>query len=52
MAEDKGGGIKGKSGPRRGGLLAARRLLRCHPFTHGRIDPVPQPYGKTRGLNL
>ena len=26
----------------RGGLLAARRLLRCHPFTPGRIDPVPQ----------
>ena len=28
-------------GPWRGGLLAARRLVRCHPFTHGRIDPVP-----------
>jgi len=30
----------------RGGLLAARRLLRCHPFTPGRIDPVPQPNSK------
>ncbi len=33
-------------GPWRGGLLAARRLLRCHPFTPGRIDPVPQPHTK------
>lgn len=25
----------------RGGALAARRLLRCRPFTTGGIDPVP-----------
>lgn len=29
-------------GPWRGGLLALRRLLRCHPFSAGGIDPVPE----------
>ena len=27
----------------RGGALAARRLLRCHPWNPGGIDPVPLP---------
>ena len=27
-------------GPSRGGLLAIRRLLRCHPFREGGFDPV------------
>src|SRR5690349_13174466 len=26
----------------RGGWLAARRFLRCHPFSPGGIDPVPR----------
>ena len=28
-------------GPVRGTLLALGRLLRCHPFTRGGLDPVP-----------
>lgn len=31
-----------KHGAWRGGLLATKRLLRCHPFTHGGFDPVPE----------
>ena len=31
-----------KCGAWKGGLLALRRLLRCHPFSHRDIyDPVP-----------
>lgn len=31
-----------KYGALKGGYLAVRRLLRCHPFYHGDIyDPVP-----------
>lgn len=30
-------------GPFRGVSLAARRLMRCHPFSPGGLDPVPPP---------
>ena len=30
-----------KYGGLKGGLLAAKRILRCHPFNPGGFDPVP-----------
>ena len=31
-------------GPLRGSYLAVRRLLRCHPFNPGGLDPVPSEF--------
>jgi putative membrane protein insertion efficiency factor len=30
-------------GAARGGSMALRRLVRCHPFSSGGFDPVPLP---------
>jgi len=30
-----------KYGAIKGGFLALKRVLRCHPFARGRYDPVP-----------
>ena len=38
-----------KYGLAKGGWLAVKRVLRCHPFHAGGYDPVPQSVGNTHG---
>ncbi len=33
-----------RHGAARGAVLAAWRLLRCNPFSHGGFDPVPRKF--------
>jgi putative membrane protein insertion efficiency factor len=33
----------------KGLYLALKRLLKCHPFHEGGLDPVPEKFGKKNG---
>ncbi|MBU8879857.1 membrane protein insertion efficiency factor YidD [Bacillus sp. FJAT-29790] len=35
-------------GPLKGGWLALRRIMKCHPFHPGGLDPVPENWPKRK----
>lgn len=35
-----------KFGPFKGGYLTIKRILKCHPFHSGGLDPVPETWEK------
>ena len=35
-----------RHGASSGSYLAARRVLRCHPWCDGGLDPVPEPHAR------
>ena len=39
-----------RQGALRGGMKAAWRVLRCHPFARGGYDPVVQEQGEIHGM--
>lgn len=39
-----------RHGVAKGLWLAARRLLRCHPWHHGGYDPVPATHDSTKRM--
>ncbi|MCD8025188.1 MAG: membrane protein insertion efficiency factor YidD [Candidatus Gastranaerophilales bacterium] len=38
-----------KFGTHKGLILGIKRILRCHPFSEGGYDPVPDEYPETIG---
>lgn len=39
-----------KHGALKGGLMGLARVLRCHPFVHGGVDPVPDHFTLRRNV--